>query len=477
MYRILKPISLALLTVFSMSAFSQQLQLGQANFGGNACNNSNARATLSPDGRQISILLDNFIAEAGNRFGPFIDRKNCDISIPVKVPQGYSIALFNIDYRGFALVPSGGKLRFSADYYFAGKSSRRYSKEFFGPMNDNFIFQNEIKSDVNVWSACGAEVQLRTQSNLVAETNNDEDLVQGSIDSIDIQSGITYNFQYRRCNNSPNEPAPRPTPNPQPNPRPAPIPQPTPPPYRPVDQNIIGWIDSIQDLGTQGAVIHGWACAKNTPTSIDVHVYINGPAGRGQFVKAARASNQSEPAVAQQCQTQWSQHRFAIAFTHDEKLKYANSKIWVHGISPVNLPNHSINNSGNFAFPQSHKNIRGAISSVQAEGSGGNQVMGWACIIGQIRQLEIEVFIGGPLGSGTFAGSHKTVLQMDLTESDNTCGRFNPTGFAAIISKSLIQNNLNKPIFAYAIDPTDGEYHLLDGSGQVNTIDSPGDRF
>ena len=452
----------AFLTLLASGAAAQKLELGRATFGGNGCANGSARATVSPDGQAISILFDRFTGFAGGTSGLDTERVNCDIAIPVQVPQGYSVAVFTIDYRGYALVPQGGRLRFSADYFFAGRSSRRYSKDYLGPINDNYIFSNELRADLDVWSACGASVILRTQANMVLETNNRRDEIQASVDSIDIQSGITYNFQYRRCGGS------TPTPPPVQPPTPQPPPVQPPPPNRPNpptgDRNIIGYIDGFQDLGAQGLVLNGWACAKNTAESIDVHVYANGPAGQGMFVKAAKADRQSEAAVARECNAVFGHNRFSIPFTRDEVMQFASSPVYIHGISPVGLANLTIAQSGRVTFPVVQaNNVRGSILSVTADGSGGNYVRGFACVPGNPRSLDIELFIGGPAGSGTFAGTGKAQVTADGNATARGCNR--SSGFEIQMGFHVVQPRLGLPVWAYAVEPTTGNLIPLDGSG------------
>lgn len=452
----------AFLTLLAAGASAQKLELGRATFGGAGCANGTARATLTPDGQAISILFDNFTTAAGGYTGLTVDQRYCDIAIPVRVPQGYSVAVFTIDYRGFAALPSGGRMRFSADYFFAGKNSRRYSKEFLGPYNDNYTFTNELRADLDVWSACGAEVILRTQSMMATETNRRNEDAMASVDSIDIQSGITYNFQYRRCGSNPNPPPPVP---PTPNPPPAP-PTPPVPPAPPAGGPIHGYIDGFQDLGAQGLVLNGWACAKNRNESIDVHVYVNGAAGTGQFVKAARADRPSEPAVAQQCQTQYSNHRFSIPFTRSEAMQLSGVSVFVHGISPVGLPNLTIGQSGRVSFPVVQaNNVRGGITSVEPDGASGNWVTGYACIPGQPRSLDIEVFIGGPAGSGTFAGTGKA--DMNLGDNVSTSRGCNPNAaYRVNMGFHVVQPRIGLPVYAYAVDPSSGTLIPLDGSGR-----------
>lgn len=436
----------------------QVITMGQPTFNGSGCSSQTARATLSPNGQQISILFDSFIAEAGtNLFSSEVDQKNCDMNIPIRVPNGYSIALFSIDYRGYADLPGNSRLRFSAEYSIAGKSSRRYSKEFLGPLADNYYFKNEIQSEMNVWSQCGAETLLRTQSNILVESRLNAGHAYASIDSIDVQSGIVFNIQYRKCNSN--------------NPKPPIFPPPIAPPS--ADQSIHGNIDGFQKLTDGSYLLTGWACSKTINKSIDVHVYGNHAAGQGAFLKAGAANLDSEPAVARECNTNWNNHRFSIPFTAEEVLKYSGAPVFVHGISPVSLPNITIQNSGKIQFPKTQSQIIGLILGVGDNGSLGNRVHGFACQVGNTLPVDIEIFVGGPVGIGTFAGSQKANLAVDDFRLTRDCGTFQPThGFVVELPAEFTRPRIGQKIYVYGIDPKTGNLFPLDGNGQFAIIPS-----
>lgn len=185
--------------MISSAAFAQSLQIGQPNYGGNGCPAGTASATISPDGSAVSILFDQYIAEAGGDTRKRIDRKSCQLAIPIQVPQGYSVALLQVDYRGFNAVPSGGQNRFDVEYFWAGSRGPRISRVFRGPDNNNFDLRDELIATTNVWSACGATVNFRVNSSMMAQSNYRMDQTMGILDSTDISGGLIYHFQFRRC--------------------------------------------------------------------------------------------------------------------------------------------------------------------------------------------------------------------------------------------------------------------------------------
>src|SRR3954468_8775829 len=83
------------------------ITLGQPIMGGTGCPAGSASAVLSPDGKSLSILFDQYTVQAGGTTGQQFDRKACSVAIPVHVPQGYAVSILQIDYRGFNALPVG----------------------------------------------------------------------------------------------------------------------------------------------------------------------------------------------------------------------------------------------------------------------------------------------------------------------------------------------------------------------------------
>ena len=196
------------------------IRLGQPSYGGNGCPQGTASAVLSPDQQSLSVLFDQFQASAGGSTGKQVDRVSCNVAIPVTVPQGFSISVFKIDYRGFASVPFGGNAQFDSEYFFAGSQGPHYSRQFGGGSQGDFTLTDTVAAQAVVWSACGADVNLRSNANLMVQTNQQYDDTMASIDSQDVDAKIVYSIQWRRCGDGPNPPNP---PNPPTPPRPYPV--------------------------------------------------------------------------------------------------------------------------------------------------------------------------------------------------------------------------------------------------------------
>ena len=197
---LLKKLVLAASLSLSATAMAQGLELGYPSTGGNGCPAGTVSANLSPDGQQLSILFDQFVAEAGPAVGKTLDRKSCNISIPVTVPGGYSISIMAVDYRGFVGLPSRkANARFTAEYFFANMPGPRMQRTFVGAQNTDYLIENDLVISAQVWSACGASTNLRVNASIMLQNTDWAQDAIATVDSADISSGIIYQIAYRRC--------------------------------------------------------------------------------------------------------------------------------------------------------------------------------------------------------------------------------------------------------------------------------------
>src|SRR5262245_58447951 len=70
----------------------------------NGCPPGTYSIVNAPDGSALSILFDDFsIAASGARAA----RKSCNLQIPLNLPEGYTLGVYRVDYRGFSRLSSG----------------------------------------------------------------------------------------------------------------------------------------------------------------------------------------------------------------------------------------------------------------------------------------------------------------------------------------------------------------------------------
>ena len=131
--------------------------------------------------------------------GKRVARKSCNIAIPVHVPNGFSVSIIDVDYRGYNSLPRGAQSRFKAEYFFAGNRGPRYVKRFRGSLDDDFTLSNKLGVMANVWSRCGADVNLRVNTSMVVRTNRRRAEAFSTVDSADFSAGLVYHLKWRRC--------------------------------------------------------------------------------------------------------------------------------------------------------------------------------------------------------------------------------------------------------------------------------------
>jgi hypothetical protein len=169
-------------------AVANSVQIQGASYGGSGCPAGSASVSVSPDGQELSILFDQFITLGNN---PMQSRKSCNLSIPIRVPQGFQVSLYDADYRGYVAPGTNANLR--SEYFFAGSRGPVFSRVFNGETNYNV--RDSLATVTDVWSACGDSFNMRVNASLAARGAG-----QATLDSFDLaHRGLVYHIKYRRC--------------------------------------------------------------------------------------------------------------------------------------------------------------------------------------------------------------------------------------------------------------------------------------
>ena len=198
MKKILAIAALLVSGTFTTLAQADTILLGDPGYGGPGCPAGTVSATLSPDQKSLSLIFDEYYVEAGGSTNKSFARKSCNIAIPVHVPQGLSVSVLAIDYRGFNQIPSGARTTFSVEYFFAGIRGPKFTKNFNGPVSSDYLIRNKLVASALVWSACGADVNLRTNSSIRVTTVQNKDAL-ATVDSEDVNAAIVYQLQWKSC--------------------------------------------------------------------------------------------------------------------------------------------------------------------------------------------------------------------------------------------------------------------------------------
>ena len=190
--------ALASLALVAPVVAQDDISLGEPGYGGTGCPSGSVSATLSPDAKSLSLIFDEYTVEAGGETGRSFDRKSCNVAIPVHVPEGYSVAVLAIDYRGFNHLPSRASSQFNVEYFFAGTRGPAFRRTFYGPLDSDYTIHNELVAQSMVWSRCGEDVNLRTNSSIRVSSPSGGHAM-ATVDTQDINAAIVYRLSWRKC--------------------------------------------------------------------------------------------------------------------------------------------------------------------------------------------------------------------------------------------------------------------------------------
>jgi hypothetical protein len=165
------------------------IEIIDADIGGNGCPMGTARAVLSEDKRTLSIIFDEYLAEDS-------EYASCNIAVSLSVPEGITVALVDVDYRGYASVPDypGRRARFRAEYFFAGDTGPVRQRTFHRGYDSNFMISHDITGVV--WAPCGAEVIARANTSI--RTWGSGTFL--AVDTADVTTdGVTFYLDWNEC--------------------------------------------------------------------------------------------------------------------------------------------------------------------------------------------------------------------------------------------------------------------------------------
>lgn len=183
---------ISLIWSLSSSFAADEFTLGTPVSGGPGCPAGSLSATLSPDKKSIQLQLQPIQVEAGGASS--LQRKNCQLAVPIRVAKGYQVKLLPLSIHGTSTLPANGSLNLKFSGFFAGGANLEISKNYNGPYHQSFeiTFPEEEKS--LAWSSCGANTNFRFSLTTLIKSQNAKATAQ-----VDRLGDIR--FQIQACSN------------------------------------------------------------------------------------------------------------------------------------------------------------------------------------------------------------------------------------------------------------------------------------
>ncbi|MBH1938221.1 DUF4360 domain-containing protein [Streptomyces sp. AV19] len=170
---------------------------------GSGCPAGTAAVAVAPDNTAFTVSYSNYLAQVGVGSKPTDFRKNCQLGLNVHVPQGFTYAIAQADYRGFAHLERGATGLEKASYYFQGMSqTASQSHRFSGPFSDDWQATDTTDVAALVYAPCGSQRILNVNTELrVAAGSSDPDSTTSfmAMDSADGSVNTLYHFAWKQC--------------------------------------------------------------------------------------------------------------------------------------------------------------------------------------------------------------------------------------------------------------------------------------
>ena len=179
------------------ASLKPQIEIGEIGHGGSGCPIDSISNIHSPqlDKKVIFKPLEYHLKIGDSKRR--IVRRSCNLSIPVKIPQGISVAFYHLNFKGSLDLEKGTSLRFSAEYFIAGKRGPKIKRTFTETKLKSFQIGPEDNTPA-LWSECGENVNLRINTALLLRSKGTKK-GQASLKSIQIGKDLKGAIKWKKC--------------------------------------------------------------------------------------------------------------------------------------------------------------------------------------------------------------------------------------------------------------------------------------
>ncbi|MER5887663.1 DUF4360 domain-containing protein [Streptomyces sp. NPDC001941] len=179
------------------------ITIGVVKANGSGCRPGSAAVAVSPDNTAFTVTYSEYLAQVGVGAKPTDFRKNCQLLLNVNVPQGFTYAVAQADYRGFASLARGAGGTQKASYYFQGMSDTdRRAHSFRGPLEGNWQVTDKTAVESLEYAPCGGKRDFNINTELLVDKGYSDTARSTSfmtMDSTDGSFNTVYHFSWKKC--------------------------------------------------------------------------------------------------------------------------------------------------------------------------------------------------------------------------------------------------------------------------------------
>ena len=181
---------------------SDRVTIDVVTVNGSGCKQGTAEVIVAPDNTSFWVIYSDYLAQAGKGAGATDFRKNCQLTLQVNVPQGFSYGIAEATYAGYGYLKPGASGYQTVNYYFQGQSATTtWEHSFNGPFDDNWSITHRTEFSEIVYAPCGEKKNLNVNSSLRVDKGS-SDANANSFLTMDYQRGevrTLHHFSWKRC--------------------------------------------------------------------------------------------------------------------------------------------------------------------------------------------------------------------------------------------------------------------------------------
>ncbi|MGW2207197.1 DUF4360 domain-containing protein [Streptomyces sp. NPDC001774] len=180
----------------------EEITIELASVNGSGCRAGTTAVAVAPDSTAFTVTYSDYLARAGGSTSPIEYRKNCQLSLRVHIPGGFTYAIARADYRGYASLEQGAYGQVRAGYYFQGMAqTARTTHHFDGPYYDNWQASDITDVAGLVWAPCGETRNFNINTELRTLPGDSDPAATSfmTMDSTDTSVSTKYHLAWRQC--------------------------------------------------------------------------------------------------------------------------------------------------------------------------------------------------------------------------------------------------------------------------------------
>lgn len=169
---------------------------------GSGCPPGTAEVGLLPDNTGFRVAYREFMARAGGGSGPVEFRKNCQLNVLIRVPEGFTYAIGGAEFHGRARLAAGASALHRTNYYFQGLADNHIvDHPFAGPFFGKWQTSDVNSGGEDVYAPCGAlrGVNINTELRVYEGSSDPNRVSTMSMTSTGGDVDTLVHFDWKPC--------------------------------------------------------------------------------------------------------------------------------------------------------------------------------------------------------------------------------------------------------------------------------------